>query len=97
MNDLFQFFPGSLLVWLRAKNQPADLSTIDFSPRTKNAFAKGLAETILDAWFGKDLVARSVSFDDFDGMFLMQQPGKMALAATNATDQTDHRDSSRGI
>ena len=97
MNDLFQFFPGSLLLWFRAKHQPADLSTIDFPCGIEHALAKRLAEPFLDGWFSKDLMARSVSFDDFDGMFFMQQPGKVALATTDATDQTNHRNSSRGI
>jgi hypothetical protein len=42
-------------------------------------------------------MARFVSFDNFDGMFFMQQPGQVALATTDAADQTDHRNSSRGI
>ena len=59
--------------------------------------AKDLSQTFLDAWFGQDLMARFVSFDDFDGMFLLQQSGEMALATADATDQTDHRNSMRGI
>src|SRR5258708_7912659 len=97
MNNFFQFFPVRLLLWPRAKHQPADLRAVDFTQRSENALAKGFSQTFLDVSFFKDLVARSVSFDDFDGMFLMQQTGEVAFTATNATDQTDHRDSSRGI
>ena len=97
MNYLFQFFPIGLLLWPSAKYQPADLRAVDFSSGGEDALAKGFSETFLDGWFGKNLVARRVSFDDFDGMFLMQQTGEVAFAAADATDQTDYRSSSRGI
>src|SRR5690349_11440365 len=97
MNDLFQFFPGGLLLGRRAEHQPANMRAVDFSRSIADTFAKGFSKFYLDERFGENLVACSVSFDDFDGMFLLQQPGEVTLAATYATDQTDHRSSSRDI
>jgi len=97
MNDRFQFFSGGQMLWLRAKHQPSDFTTIDFSRGIENSVAKSLSQAVLDRRLHQDVMSCTVSFDNFDGMFFAHQPGKMALAATNATNQTNHRNNTRGI